>query len=188
MSKLTSLAAIVLAIALSGSAYSAPGRGGGGGGHGGGAAHVGGGGMRGGGGGAHFGGAMRGGGGAHFGGGGVRHFSGGGARHFGGGGVRHFSGGARHFSGGGRHYGGRFTAPRSTAGAISRGGSRTAINGNRTFSSNRNANQRSRAVHQALNSRAVAGALHHRGALRNPGTRAAGFKRICSKKIFRASE
>ena len=181
MSKLTSLAAIVLAIALSGSAYSAPGRGGGGGGHGGGAAHVGGGGMRGGGGGAHFGGAMRGGGGAHFGGGGVRHFSGGGARHFGGGGVRHFSGGggrhfsaggARHFSGGGRHYGGRFTAPRSTAGAISRGGSRTATNGNRTFSSNRNANQRSRAIHQALNSRAVAGALHHRGALRNPGTRA----------------
>ncbi len=184
MSKLTSLAAIVLAIALSGSAYSAPGRGGGGGGgggHGGGAPHVGGGGMRGGGGGAHFGGAMRGGGGAHFGGGGVRHFSGGGARHFGGGGVQHFSGGggrhfsgggARHFSGGGRHYGGRFTAPRSTAGAISRGGSRTAINGNRTFSSNRNANQRSRAVHQALNSRAVAGALHHQGALRNPGTRA----------------
>jgi len=179
MSKLTSLAAIVLAIALSGSAYSAPGRGGGGG-HGGGAAHVGGGGMRGGGGGAHFGGAMRGGGGAHFGGGGVRHFGGGGARHFGGGGMRHFSGGGRHFSGGGvrhfsgggRHYGGRFTAPRSTAGAISRGGSRTAINGNRTFSSNRNANQRSRAVHQALNSRAVAGALHHRSALRNPGTRA----------------
>ncbi len=180
MSKLTSLAAIVLAIALSGSAYSAPGRGGGGGGHGGGAPHVGGGGMRGGGG-AHFGGAMRGGGGAHFGGGGVRHFGGGGVRHFSGGGVRHFSGGggrhfsgggARHFSGGGRHYGGRFTAPRSTAGAISRGGSRTAINGNRTFNSNRNANQRSRAVHQALNSRAVAGALHHRGALRNPGTRA----------------
>jgi len=179
MSKLTSLAAIVLAIALSGSAYSAPGRGGGGG-HGGGAAHVGGGGMRGGGGGAHFGGAMRGGGGAHFGGGGVRHFGGGGARHFGGGGMRHFSGGGRHFSGGGvrhfsgggRHYGGRFTAPRSSAGAISRGGSRTAINGNRTFSSNRNANQRSRAVHQALNSRAVAGALHHRSALRNPGTRA----------------
>jgi hypothetical protein len=183
MSKLTSLAAIVLAIALSGSAYSAPGRGGGG--HGGGAPHVGGGGMRGGGGGAHFGGAMRGGGGAHFGGGGVRHFGGGGARHFGGGGVRHFGGGAvrhfsggggRHFSGGGaRHFsgGGRhFVAPRSTAGAISRGGSRTAINGNRAFSSNRNANLRSRAVHRALNSRAVAGALHHRGALRNPGTRA----------------
>src|SRR5712671_3589155 len=164
MSKLTSLAAIVLAIALSGSAYSAPGRGGGGG-HGGGAAHVGGGGMHGGGGGAHFGGAMRGGGGAHVGGGGVRHFSGGGGRHF-------SAGGARHFSGGGRHYGGRFVGPRSTAGAISRGGSRTATNGNRTFSSNRNANQRSRAVHQALNSRAVAGALHHRGALRNPGTRA----------------
>src|SRR5882672_7673500 len=100
MSKLTSLAAIVLAIALSGSAYSAPGRGGGGG-HGG-APHVGGGGMRGGGG-AHFGGAVR---------------------HFGGGGVRHFSGGERHF-----------VAYRSTAGAISRGGSMTAINGNRTFSS-----------------------------------------------------
>jgi hypothetical protein len=64
-------------------------------------------------------------------------------------------------------------APRST-GAISRGGSRTAINANgtRTFSSNRNADLRSRAVHRALNSRAVAGALHHRGALRNPGTRA----------------
>jgi LTXXQ motif family protein len=161
MSKLTSIAAIVLVIALSGSAYSAPGRGGGGG-HGGGAAHVGGGGMRGGGG-------------AHFGGGGGRHFGGGGGRHFGGGG-RHFSGGGvRHFShGGGRHYGGRFKAPRSTARAISRGGGRTAINasGKRTFGSNRNANQRSRAVHRALNSRAVAGAMHHRGALRNPGTRA----------------
>jgi hypothetical protein len=148
---------------------------------GGGGAHFGGGMRGGGGGGAHFGGGgvrhFGGGGMRHFSGGGVRHFSGGGGRHFSGGGVRHFSGGGvRHFSGGGgRHFsgGGRhFVAPRSTAGAISRGGSRTAINGSRTFSSNRNANLQSRAVHRALNSRAVAGALHHRDALRNPGTRA----------------
>jgi hypothetical protein len=179
MAKLRSLAVIVLAIALSGAAYSAPGRGGGGGGGhggggggahfgGGGGAHFGGGGMRGGGGGAHFGGGMRGGG-AHFGGGGIRHFGGGGVRHFGGGGVRHFSGG------GGRHFSGRFTAPRSTAGAISRGGGRTTFSSNgsnRASGLNRNANLRSRAVHRALNSRAVAGALHNRAALRNPGTRA----------------
>src|SRR5713226_5452573 len=148
MANLKSLAVIVLAIALSGAAYSAPGRGGGGGGHGGG------------GGGAHVGGGMRGGG-AHFGGGGIRHF--------GGGGVRHFSGG------GGRHFSGRFTAPRSTAGAISRGGGRTTFSSNgsnRASGLNRNANLRSGAVHRALNSRAVAGALHNRAALRNPGTRA----------------
>src|SRR5713226_8937925 len=162
MANLKSLAVIVLAIALSGAAYSAPGRGGGGG-HGGGGAHFGGGG------GAHFGG----GGGAHCGGGGMRggsaHFGGGGIRHFGGGGVRHFSGG------GGRHFSGRFTAPRSTAGAISRGGGRTTFSSNgsnRASGLNRNANLRSRAVHRALNSRAVAGALHNRAALRNPGTRA----------------
>ena len=174
MANLKSLAVIVLAIALSGAAYSAPGRGGGGG-HGGGGAHFGGGGGAhfGGGGGAHFGGGgMRGGGGAHFGGGmrgGSAHFGGGGIRHFGGGGVRHFSGG------GGRHFSGRFTAPRSTAGAISRGGGRTTFSSNgsnRASGLNRNANLRSRAVHRALNSRAVAGALHNRAALRNPGTRA----------------
>jgi hypothetical protein len=155
MAKLKSLAVVIFALALAGSAYSAHGRGGGGGGHGGGGAHFGGGGMRGGGG-AHFGGGgMRGGGGPHFGGGGVRHFGGGG-------GVRHFGGGGRHFA-----------APRSTAGAISRSGKATfSTNGNRTIGANRNANLRARNVNRALNSRAVAGALHNRGALRNPGARA----------------
>ena len=37
---------------------------------------------------------------------------------------------------------------------------------------NRNAALRARAVHNALNSRSVARALHNPGALRNPGTRA----------------
>ena len=175
MANLKLLAAVVFAIALTGSAYSAPGRGGGGGGHGGGGgggAHFGGGGGMRGGGGAHFGGGMRGGGGPHFGGGGgVRHFGGGGGfRHFGGGGgVRHFSGGSV------RHFSGRSAGPRSSARANSRGGGRTTFstNGsNRTAGGNRNANLRSRAVHSALNSRAVAGALHNRSALRNPGTRA----------------
>jgi LTXXQ motif family protein len=180
--KLKALAIVVLALALAGSAYSAPGRGGGGGG---GGAHFGGGGggMRGGGGGAHFGGGgphfgggMRGGGGPHFGGGGIRHFGGGGGAHFGG--MRHFGGGGgvRHFSGGGmRHFSGRSAGPRSSARAISRGGGRTTFstNGsNRTFGGNRNANLRSRAVRSALTSRAVAGTLHNRSALRNPGTRA----------------
>jgi hypothetical protein len=179
MANLKSLAVVVFALALLGSAYAAPGRGGGGGGHGGGGgggahfggggAHFGGGGMRGGGG-AHFGGGMRGGG-AHFGGGGVRHFGGGGGyRHFGGGGgVRHFSGGSV------RHFSGRSAGPRFSAGAVSSGGGRTTFstNGsNRAAGGNRNANLRSRAVHSALNSRAVAGALHNRSALRNPGTRA----------------
>src|SRR6267378_356813 len=149
MTKLKTLAVIVLAITLSGAAYSGPGRGGGGGG-----------GGHGGGGGAHFGGGGHGGdgGGAHFGGGGVRHFSGGG--------VQHFSGG------GGRHFSGRSAAPGSSARAISRGAGRTTFSNNRAFGSNRNANLRSRAVHSALNSRAVAGALHNRAALRNPGARA----------------
>jgi LTXXQ motif family protein len=162
MAKLKALAVVILALALGCSAYAAPGRGGGGGhGGGGGGAHFGGGGTRGGGGGAHFGGGMRGGG-AHFGGGG-------GGRHFGGGGgVRHFSGG----SGGARHFGGRSTGPRSSARAISRGGGRTAFSRNRTSGGNRNANLRSRAVHRALSSHAVAGALHNSSALRNPGTRA----------------
>jgi hypothetical protein len=44
-------------------------------------------------------------------------------------------------------------------------------NGNRA-SGNRNAALRARAVHNALNSRSVARALHNPGALRNPGTRA----------------
>src|SRR5450631_4134287 len=149
MAKLKALAVVILALALGCSAYAAPGRGGGGG-HGGG------------GGGAHFGGGGTRGGGAHFGGGG-------GGRHFGGGGgVRHFSGG----SGGARHFGGRSTGPRSSARAISRGGGRTAFSRNRTSGGNRNANLRSRAVHRALSSHAVAGALHNSSALRNPGTRA----------------
>jgi hypothetical protein len=52
--------------------------------------------------------------------------------------------------------------------------------GNRSFAvrnsggnlAGRNAGVRSGAIHHALNSRAVAGALHNRSALRNPGTRA----------------
>src|SRR3984893_1886618 len=171
MTSLKSLAVVAFALALLGSAYAAPGRGGGGGGHGGGGggAHFGGGGGMGGGGGAHFGGGIRGG--AHFGGGGVCHVGGGGrSRRFGGGGgVRHFSGGSV------RHFSGRSAGPRFSAGAVSRGGGRTTFstNGsNRTAGGNRNANQRSRAVRSALSSRAVAGALHNRSALRNPGTRA----------------
>jgi hypothetical protein len=180
MKKFKALAVVVVALAMAGSAYSAPygGRGGGGGGGmragGGGGAHFGGGGMRGfsgggmRGGGMHFGGGMRAGGAPRFGGGGVRHFSGGGVRHLGGGGVQRYGGGAS------RHIGGQFTAPRSAAQAISPGGGRNALanRGNRTLDSGRNANLRSRAVHRALTSPAVAGALHNRSALRNPGTRA----------------
>ena len=54
-------------------------------------------------------------------------------------------------------------AIRNTQGNLSRGA---------TLGTNRNANLRSGAVHSALNSRAVAGALHNRGALRDPGARA----------------
>jgi hypothetical protein len=46
------------------------------------------------------------------------------------------------------------------------------LGGNRTNGGTRSANLRSRAVHSALASHAVAGALHNRSALRNPGTRA----------------
>ncbi len=94
------------------------------------------------------------------------HFGGG---HFGGG---HFGGG--HFGGmrrGGTHFGG--------GGATSVAGPRSARSGfagNRSFAgrnsagnlAGRNASIRSAAVRRALRSRAVAGALHNRGALRNP--------------------
>src|SRR3984957_14000304 len=163
VSKLKILAIAVLSIVISGAAYSAP-RGGGRG-HGGGGGHFGGGGHCGGG---HVGGGMRGGG-AHFGG-----------AHFGGG---HF-GGARFGGGGARHFGGRSFGARA---GISRSAGRTGFSGNRSFAvhnpagvrtavangnQNRNAALRARAVHNALNSRSVARALHNPGALRNPGTRA----------------
>ena len=130
-------------------------------------------------GGGHFGGGMRGGG-AHFGG---AHFGGGhfGGTHFGGGGARHF--GARSF-GGGRSFGARsgvarsagrtgFSGNRSFA-IHNRAGGRAAFgaNGNPALRQNRNAALHARAVHNALSSRSVAGALHDPRALRNPGTRA----------------
>ena len=161
MPKLKFLSVIVLSIALSGAAYAA-GRGGGGGGHGGGGGGHGGGGHFGGGGGGHFGGGGRGGG-AHFGGG-----RGGGA-HFGGmrgGGGRHFS--AR--SGISRSAGGAgFRGNRSFAGRNSPGG---LAGRNAGVRSGRNASVRSTAVRNAMSSRSVAGALHNRSALHNPGTRA----------------
>jgi hypothetical protein len=196
ISKLTISAAIVLTAVLAGAALAAPGRGGGGGGGrggGGGAPHA----M---GGGAHFGGgaphAM---GGAHFGGGGGRiggvPHVGGGARI--GGGAPHIGGGAR-FSGrpaisrsaarpsfrGQRSFAahgnpGRFAAHGNPGRAAGRA---AVLNPNRSagFSRNRNANPgqnrtanlRSSAVRNALNSRAVAGALHNRAALRNANARA----------------
>jgi hypothetical protein len=196
MPNLKSLAVVVLAIGLSCAAYAAPpGRGGGGGhaggggaphiggggggphfGGGGGAPHFGGGGMRGGGA-PHFGGAMRGGGVPHFAGGvrgGGAHF-GGGMRHFGGGGPHFSGGGGRHFGGGGgRHFSGRSGTTRAAERAVSRGGGTTlhTSGGNRANGGNRNADIRSRAVRNALTSHAVAGALHNRAALRNPGARA----------------
>jgi hypothetical protein len=154
MSKLNFLAVIVLATLLSGPAYSA-GRGGGGG-HGGGG---GGGGHFGGGGGGHFGGGMRAGGGVHFGGGGARHFGGGGGRHF-----SSRSGISR-------------SAARPSFRANTLGGSasrRATLNSNgiSTPGQSRSASVRSAAVRSALNSRAVAGALHNRSALHDPGARA----------------
>jgi hypothetical protein len=175
MSKIKLFAVITMCAVLAGAAYAAPGRGGGGG-------------HPGGGGGAHFGGGggMRmGGGGAHFGGGGMR--MGGGGQHFGGGarmGGMHGGGGPR-FSGrpasaprfAARPGGG---GPRSFAGRSNRfaGHGRTAnINpaagGNRAgLATNRQARVRSNAIHNALRSRAVAGAMHRTGALRSPNTRA----------------
>jgi hypothetical protein len=171
-------AAIVVATALSAAAYAAaaPSRGGGGGGH------VGGGGggrPGGGGGGMHVGGGgMRGGGGRPGGGGGGVHVGGGGGTR-GGGGMR--GGGAPHISA-------RPGISRSSAAPISRGngsfaghtpstnsvGQRTPLNstGNEGRRANLNANLRSHAVRNTLNSASVAGALRNGNALRNPGTRA----------------
>jgi hypothetical protein len=151
------VAIIVLATALSTAAYAAQPKGGGG--------------HPGGGGGGH-----PGGGGGHAVGGGMR--VGGGGR---GGGVRAGGGGARHISA-------RPAISRSSAAPISRGnrsltvhapstnsvGQRTPVNstGNATGKANLNANIKSHAVRNTLNSASVAGALRNRNALRNPGTRA----------------
>lgn len=184
MSKLKLYAVIVLTTVLAGAAIAAPGRGGGGVRGGGGAPRAMGGAHFGAGGAAHFGG------GARIGGGGPR-FAGG-ARI--GGGGRRF-GGASHVGGGPRFAGrpavSRFVSrassrgPRSFAarGNPSRGAGRaTALSTNRNadLSRNRNeargqnaiANVRSNAVRSALNSRAVAGALRDRAALRNVNARA----------------
>jgi hypothetical protein len=194
MSTIKIYAVLVLTTVLAGAALAAPGRGGGGGGRGGGggAPHAMGGGAHFGGGGAHFGG----GGGGHM--GGVPHF-GGGAR-MGGGGMRF--GGAPHVGGGPRFSGrpaiSRFAARPSFRGSRSfaahgnpgrAAGRAAAPNANRSsrFGQNRNANLgqnrtastqnrtanvRSNAVRNALNSRAVAGALQNRAALRNANARA----------------
>jgi len=147
VSKLKILSVIVLSISLAGAAYAAGRGGGGGGGRGGGGGHFGGGGHVGGGG--HFGG-MRGGG-AHFGG-----MRGGGAR----------------FAGGGRHYGGRSAFYRSAGRSGFRGNRSFAVRNSGSNLAGRSAAVRSRAVHNALSSRAVAGAMHNRGGLHNPGNRA----------------
>jgi hypothetical protein len=193
MSTLKIYAVIVLTTVLAGAALAAPGRGGGGGGRGGGGApHAMGGGGHIGGGSAHFGG-----GGAHFGGGGAPHF--GGAR-VGGGGMRF--GGAPHVGGGARFSGrpaiSRFAARPSFHGSRSfaahgnpgrNAGRAATLNANRNAGiarnrnanlgqnrtaniQNRTANARSNAVRNALNSRAVAGALHNRATLRNANARA----------------
>jgi hypothetical protein len=184
MSRIKIYAVIVLTTVLAGAAFAAPGRGGGGrgGGGGGGAPHAMGGGAHFGGGGAPhaMGGAHFGGGGGHI--GGVPHF-GGGAR-LGGGGA-HFGsarvGGAPRFSGrpATSHFAARpsFRGQRSFAvhGNAGRAAGRAAaLNSNRgaTLSQNRNATARSNAVRNTLNSRAVAGALHNRAALRNANARA----------------
>lgn len=189
------MAAAVLAGFTIAVADAAPGRGGRGGG--GGGAHFSGGGAHFGGGGARFGGGRSVGGGAHFGGG--RSFGGGGAR-FGG---RAFSGAhfnGRHFGGprfvGGHRFGGRSALPRSVSRSHTRAGGRAVagrrgvgranrVAGSRSARganpattnvlSQRNAgNARSRArVSQTMQSRAVAGALRNRNALRNPSARAA---------------
>jgi hypothetical protein len=171
MSKLKICGVLILTAFVMGAAYAAPGRGGGGGG------------------GGHFGG----GGGAHFGGGGGAHFGGGGGTHFGGGGGAHFGGGARF--GGAPRFSGRSSVSHFAARPANRGQHSFAARGNRSagrgpalnpnggakFSGNRNAatlgqsrnaNARSNAVRNALNSRAVAGVLHNRAALRNPSARA----------------
>ena len=177
MSSFKLCAVVVLSSVLAAAAYAAPGRGGPA--RGGGAApHVGGGGV------------------PHAMGGGAPHIGGGGPR---GGGVPHFTGrpAVSHFaarpqfrSAGRPNFrsaarpgfrGGRTFA---NHGIPNRGGSRAAAlrsSPNRAFSRDRNAatlGQHPRAtaisdaVRNALNSRAVGGALHNRTALRNPNARA----------------
>jgi hypothetical protein len=176
MSKFKICLAVVLTTALMGVAYAAPGRGGGGGGRGGGGApHA----M---GGGGHFGGGGHIGGAAHFG-GGAR--MGGGGAHFGGGRI----GGAPHFSGrpaisrsaahpgfrGQRSFAGHGNPGRAASRAAALNSNRNASfsrNRNAAVSQNRVATARSNAVRSALSSRAVAGALHNRAALRNANARA----------------
>jgi LTXXQ motif family protein len=155
------IAVIVLAAALSTSAYASKGSGGSG--------HAGGGSGHAGGGGGH----------AGSGGGGGR-ASGGGGR-VGGGGGAHFGGGS-----GGRISArpaiSRSSASPSSRGTVSRGtASRsgsvatstpaTNSTGNPTRNEHLNPNLRSSAVRNTLNSPAVAGALRNRGALRDPNSR-----------------
>ena len=164
MTKLRCFVVFVLMTVLAAGAYAAPQRGGGG--RGGGAPH---------GGGGHIGGGHAGG------------------VHIGGGGRPHFGGGPR--MGGGARFAARpalrsaarpsFRAQRSFAGhgrsnpAVNRmatvnrnSAARSGRNRNATFNANPQANMRSRAVRNALNSRSVAGALRSHAALRNPNARA----------------
>jgi hypothetical protein len=131
-------------------------------------------------------------------GGGAPHIGGGGP-HIGGGGVPHFAGrpAVSHFAAHPQFRSAGRPNFRSAARPSLRGGRTFAIHGgpnrvggraaasrsspNTAFSHNRNAatpgqnlraNARSNAVRSALNSRAVAGALHNRNALRNPNARA----------------
>jgi hypothetical protein len=154
-------AILVLTTFLAGAVYAAPAKvGGGGRGGGGGAPHAIGGG------GGHFGGVARGGGGMRF------------------GGAPHVGGGARF---GGRPAISRFAARPSFRAqrsfAVRGNPNRATVNANRgttfsrnrnaaSFSQNRSAAPRIRAVQHALNSHAMTAALHNRGALRNPNTRA----------------
>src|SRR5258708_874467 len=61
---------------------------------------------------------------------------------------------------------------RANANRIAGGGRNNRNNNAATLNPDRRANVRSNAVHNALNSRAVAGALRHTAALRSPNTRA----------------
>jgi LTXXQ motif family protein len=202
MSKIVIVTIVALTAALAGTVYAGPpGRGGGGGGHpgGGGAPHaVGGGGMphaMGGGGGApHIGGGGAphfAGGAPHGGGGGAPHFSGGGPR-FGGGHV----GGAPHFAGrpATSHFAARPNAGDRHSFAVHAGRtSGPTLNGHRDVHVSRDRNAptsardraanvkpnttvnpsaRTNAVRNALNSRAVAGALHNPASLRSAHARA----------------
>jgi hypothetical protein len=200
MSKIGIVSIVALTAALAGTVYAGPGRGGGGGGGhpgGGGAPHaVGGGGMHMGGGAPHFGG----GGAPHFA-GGAPHFAGGGAPHFSGGGP-HFGGGGGHVGGAphfaGRPAISHFAAHPNTGGHRSfavhagrppgptlNGHQNVRVSRDRnapTSAPNRFANvkpdatakpsARTNAVRNALNSSAVAGALHNPANLRSANARA----------------